>query len=145
MDSRRTKAEDIKGADEKTTTMMHEFFNLIITWKKALITVIYKKGDVTNPENYRPICGLRQLYKLFSTMLCNRLFAVLDRGTKQFDPLSSLLLNSVLQSAMEKDIESWKGKGSGIKLSDETRDSISYQRFADDVLMMASSKKQLKK
>ena len=37
------------------------------SWKKAMITVIYKKGEVTNPENYRPICGFQQLYKLFST------------------------------------------------------------------------------
>ena len=48
--------------------MIHEIFNLIIkqnsmapnSWNKALITVIYKKGDVTNPENSRPICGLPQ-------------------------------------------------------------------------------------
>ena len=32
-------------------------------------------------------------------------------GTKQGDPLSSLLFNSVLQSAMEKDIETWNEKG----------------------------------
>ena len=44
-----------------------------------MITARYKNGDVTNPENYRPICGLQQLYKLLSTMLCNRLRAVLDR------------------------------------------------------------------
>ena len=31
------------------------------------------------------------------------------RGTKQGDPLSNLLCNSVLQPAMEKDIETWNG------------------------------------
>ena len=79
-DSRGIMAEEIKEADEKTTTMMHEFFNLIMTQtpitpsscKRAMITVIYKKSDVTNPENYRPITGLQQLYKLFSTMLATR-------------------------------------------------------------------------
>ena len=35
-------------------------------------------------------------------------------GTQQGDPLSSLLFNSVLQSAMEKDIETWNEKGLGI-------------------------------
>ena len=59
--------------------------------------------------------------------------------------MSSLFFNSVLQSAMEKDIETRKDKGLGIKLSDERRDTISNQRFADDVLMMASSLKQLAK
>ena len=32
------------------------------------------------------------------------------RGTKPGDPLSSLFFNSVLQSAMEKDTETWKDK-----------------------------------
>ena len=43
------------------------------------------------------------------------------RGTKQGDLLSSLLFNSVLQSAMEKDIGIWKDEGLGIKLSDEKK------------------------
>ena len=52
-DSKGIKAEDIKGADEETTAMIHEIFNLII--KQWLPThgkssVIYKKGDVTNRE-----------------------------------------------------------------------------------------------
>ena len=67
------------------------------------------------------------------------------RGTKQGDPLSCLFFNSVLKSAMEKHVETWKDKGIGIKLSDEKRDCISNLRFADDVLMMASSLKQFKK
>ena len=41
-----------------------------------MIAVIYNKGDATNPE---PIRGL-PLHKLFSTMLFNRLYAVLDRS-----------------------------------------------------------------
>ena len=49
------------------------------SWKKALITVNYKKGYVTNPENFRPICGLPELYKLFSMMLYNWHYVVLDR------------------------------------------------------------------
>ena len=38
------------------------------------------------------------------------------RGTKQGDLLSSLLCNSVLQSAMVKDIGTWNEKGLGIKI-----------------------------
>ena len=40
-------------ADEKTITLMHELFKLTIKpnpMKKAVITVIYKKGDGTNTE-----------------------------------------------------------------------------------------------
>ena len=42
-------------------------------------------------------------------------------------------------------MDSSKEKGLGNKLSDEKRECISKLRFADDVLMMASSLKQLKK
>ena len=66
------------------------------------------------------------------------------RGTNQGDLLSSLLFNSVLQLAMEKDIETWKENGLDIKRSDE-KYCISNLRFADDVLTMANFLKQLKK
>ena len=46
---------------------------------------------------------------------------------------------------MERDIGTWNEEGMGIKLGDEKRDCISNLRFADDVLMMANSVKQLKK
>ena len=46
---------------------------------------------------------------------------------------------------MEKDTGTWNERGLGIKLGDEKRDCISNLRFADDVLMMANSLKQLKK
>ena len=44
---------------------------------------------------------------------------------------------------MEKDIETWNEKGLGTKQSDEKSDCISNLRFDDDVLMMATSLKQL--
>ena len=82
-DNKGITAEDLEGADEETTTMIHEVFNLIIkqdsmthsSWKKVMITVIYKKGD---PENCGPFRPHPQLYKLFSTMILNRLYVKLD-------------------------------------------------------------------
>ena len=47
-------------------------------WKKVTIKVIHKKGDVENVSNYRPICSLPALYKLFSTMY-SRLYPRLDQ------------------------------------------------------------------
>ena len=43
------------------------------------IKVIHKKGDVENVSNYRPICPLLALYKLFSTILFGRLYPMLDQ------------------------------------------------------------------
>ena len=67
--------------------MVRQIFNEIIKrkeftpedWKKVTIKVIHKKGDVENVSNYRPICSLLALYKLFSTILYGRLYPRLDQ------------------------------------------------------------------
>ena len=172
--------------------MMRQIFNEIIKrnnftpdeWKKVKIRVIHKKGDVENVSNYRPICSLPAMYKLFSTTLYGRLYPMLDQkqaedqagfnrnarsgnqnvdsdgglhiwealkscnvdheyvsllrkiyrdqkasvqtdeeseifdiqiGSKQGDPMSSLLFNTVLQYSLKDVIQRWqKKKGMGI-------------------------------
>ena len=67
--------------------MVRQLFNEIIKrnnftpdeWKKVRIKVIHKKGDVENVSNYRPICSLPAMYKLFSTILYGRFFPMLDQ------------------------------------------------------------------
>ena len=39
-----------------------------------------KKGDVEDVGNYRPICSLPALYKLFTTILFSRLYPRLDQN-----------------------------------------------------------------
>ena len=81
------RAEDIKDCNEETREMMRQIFNEVIKrnnftpeeWKKVKIKVIYKKGDVEDVSNYRPICSLLALYKLFSTILYGRLYTMLDQ------------------------------------------------------------------
>ena len=47
-------------------------------WKNAEVVLLYKKGDFTNIENYRPISLLSHLYKLFTRIINNRLSTKLD-------------------------------------------------------------------
>ena len=242
------RAEDIKDCNEETREMMRQMFNEIIKrnnftpeeWKKVKIKVIYKKGDVEDVSNYRPICSLPSMYKLFSTIMYGRLYPMLDhyqaedqagfrktyqtmdhlatyrlleqkcqewgikmwtatvdfmkavdsishnsiwkallscnvdlgyvcllkkiykdqkasvqtdeeseifdiqKGSKQGDPLSSLLFNTVLQYALKNVVLKWqRTKGMGIYLSDQDRDCLTNLRFADDVMLFATSKGQV--
>ena len=61
------------------------------------------------------------------------------RRTKQGDPLSSLLFNTVLQYSLEEDLKRWQEKRKGIKLSDAAEDCLTNLRFADDVLLFSTS------
>ena len=86
-DSNGIRAEDIKACDDETREMVRQLFNEITKrnnftpdeWKKVRIKVIHKKGDVENVSNYRPICSLPALHKLFSTILYGRLYPMLDQ------------------------------------------------------------------
>ena len=91
LDSNGFRAEDIKACDDETREMVRQLFNEIIKrnnftpdeWKKVKIKVIHKKGDVENVSNYRPICSLPAMYKLFSTILCGRLYTQCLTKNKQ--------------------------------------------------------------
>ena len=68
----------------------------------------------------------------------------IQKGSKQGDPLSSLLFNTVLQYALKNVIQKWqRKKGMGIYLSDQERDCLTNLRFADDVMLFATSKGQI--
>ena len=70
----------------------------------------------------------------------------ITEGTKQGDPLSSLLFNIVLQVALKDDLRRWQMKnGMGICLGDNDHDCLTNLRFADDILLFASTKEQLQK
>ena len=85
-------AKEFEPKTSKHATMRREkWFHQIINrknftpeeWKKVKIKVIHKKGDVENVSNYRPICSLPALYKLFSTILYGRLYPVLDQTRRR--------------------------------------------------------------
>ena len=69
----------------------------------------------------------------------------IQKGSKQGDPMSSLLFNTVLQYSLKDEIQRWQEKrGMGIYLSDQERDCLTNLRFADDVMLFATSKEQLR-
>ena len=47
--------------------------------KLARITPVYKKGDKTNPTNFRPISSLHYISKIFEKLLAKRLLSFFDR------------------------------------------------------------------
>ena len=210
-------------------------------WKQSVITILFKKGDATLPDNYRPITLLRIMYKLFSRVLNARIkqyldarqgpdqagfrkeygcddnlftvvqiieklaefqlplwiaaidfrkafdsvehFAIwnalqkhgvpnaytsvlqklysqqtgkvitpamsrefkLERGTKQGDPMSPALFNAVLEEVFNRLQPHWRQKGWGIRLGTSSEDLLCNLRFADDILLLATSRYQLKR
>ena len=85
-DSNGIREEDIKACDNETREIVRQIFNEISmqneftpeAWKKVK-KVIHIKGDVEDVGNYRPICSLPALYKLFTTILYSRLYPRLDQ------------------------------------------------------------------
>ena len=70
----------------------------------------------------------------------------IQKGSKQGDPLSSLLFNTVRQYSLKDETQRWqKKKGMGIYLSDHDHDCLTNLRFADDVMLFATSKEQIRK
>ena len=49
-------------------------------WKTSRTVLLYKKGDVHDIGNYRPICLLSVVYKLFTRVILNRIGRTLDEG-----------------------------------------------------------------
>ena len=80
-DNSGVRAEQLKICSEETKEKIRNIFNDIArqndftpnSWRKIRIQVIHTKGNREDPGNYRPICGLPILYKLFATVLYARL------------------------------------------------------------------------
>ena len=78
--------EMLQKGGEKLAGIMAEVFTAIFKgqmeppeyWTSATMKVLYKDGDDKDPANYRPICLLPIVYKVFSKVLCNRMTKWLD-------------------------------------------------------------------
>ena len=67
----------------------------------------------------------------------------IGRGTKQGDPLSTLLFNAVLESVFRRLKETWAKKKFGMDLSPNANRYLTNLRFADDVLLFARSRRSI--
>ena len=73
-------SEFLKAGGESMLQILDILFNLIVetgdipaSFRKALIAVLYKKDDRSECKNYRPISLLSHIYKLFMTIIGNRI------------------------------------------------------------------------
>ena len=68
----------------------------------------------------------------------------IGRGTKQGDPISPELYNAVLEKTLRRAKESWGRKGWGLRMEGGMDERLTNLRFADDILLIATSRDQLK-
>ena len=87
-DTNGIRAEMLKSGGEYLLEKLLELYNVILSgclqppasWKHSVISVIHKSGDAMQPQNYRPICIIPILYKLFSKLMYRRLYPILDKA-----------------------------------------------------------------
>ena len=81
--------EFLKQSSDDLIEFYSLFFNLILNtglvpdiWCKGLIMPLYKKGDPTNPDNYRGITLLSCMGKLFTACISLRISKYMDEDLK---------------------------------------------------------------
>ena len=77
--------ETLNAGDETIAKQLAKLYTKCITerrmpktWKEANMVIFFKKWNRKDITNYRPICLLSNLYKLFTTIITTRLEEKLD-------------------------------------------------------------------
>ena len=77
--------ETLKAGDETIVKQLAKLYTKCITerripWKEANMVIFFKKGNRKDFKNYRPICLLSNMYKLFTQIITTRLEKKLDEN-----------------------------------------------------------------
>ena len=122
----------------------------VLDFQKAFDTVEHQSLWNSLDEQGVPSVYIELVQKLYHaqharvrTDVVSRSFEI-QRGTKQGDPLSSLIFNSVLESILRKAKAKWEPKRIGFPLGFRADAKITNLRFADDVILFARTLPQLK-
>ena len=82
--------ETLKAGDETIPKQLAKLYTKCITerripktWKEANMVIFFKKGNRKNINNYRPICLLSNMYKLFTKIITTRLEKKLDENQQR--------------------------------------------------------------
>ena len=77
--------ETLKAGDETIAKQLAKLYTKCITerripktWKEANMVTFFKKGNRKYIKNYRPICLLSNMYKLFTKIITTRLEKKVD-------------------------------------------------------------------
>ena len=104
-------------------------------WKKAYVTPIYKKGDKTNPANYRPISLTSVVCKVMEHILASHIMQYLDTNNILLDTQfgfrskhsceTQLLITTDLAKAIDKNLQT----DVGILDFSKAFDKVSHNRL----------------
>ena len=79
--------ETLKAGDETIAKQLARLYTKFIierlipkTWKEANMVIFFEKGNIKYIKNYRPICLLSNMYKLFTKIIKTRLEKKLDEN-----------------------------------------------------------------
>lgn len=68
----------------------------------------------------------------------------IERGTKQGDPIAPIFFNAALEQVMVPLQAKWQRKGWGVPVENGEERRLTNLRFADDILLLASTPRQMK-
>ena len=103
----------LRNCSEIIAPIVTELFRLVLDsrqipefWRKSIVVLIYKKGDKTNPYNYRPISLTCALYRTFERILAKHIVEFLHKknffSNEQFGFLKNRSTSTQLLTVLDE-------------------------------------------